>query len=151
MTTTVPESAREALKIAVRASERADGQRPVALHVTETFGLADIFLIVSASVERQVQAVARDIEDDLNDAGFKTVRREGRELGRWVLLDFGDLIVHVFHEEEREFYALERLWGDAPLIQLPELGAASDGGGNDAGAIDGGADALAADATDTTA
>nr|WP_166986440.1 ribosome silencing factor [Canibacter zhoujuaniae] len=106
------------LDIAVPASLKSDGQDPIALNVSEVFGYADIFMIVSGAVERNVQAIARDIEDELNAAGYKTLRREGRELGRWILLDFGDLIVHVFHEEEREYYVLERLWSDGAKIDL---------------------------------
>ncbi|MDO4241716.1 MAG: ribosome silencing factor [Microbacteriaceae bacterium] len=89
----------------------------MALDVRENFGYADAFLILEGSVERNVQAIARDIEDALNDAGVKTLRREGRDLGRWILLDFGDLVVHVFHQEERDYYALERLWHDSPRIE----------------------------------
>jgi ribosome-associated protein len=101
----------------------------VALHVTEQFGLADAFLIVTGSVERNVQAISDAIEDELNAEGVRTVRREGRESGRWVLLDFGDLIVHVFHQEERDFYQLERLWQDCPLIEVESmLAPAGDGG-----------------------
>lgn len=91
---------------------------PVALEVTEHFGLADSFLILTGAVERNVQAISDAIEDALNDAGVRTIRREGRESGRWVLLDFGDLMVHVFHQEERDFYQLERLWQDSPVIDV---------------------------------
>ena len=115
---TLPQSLLAQLETAARAADGVGASEPVALEVTEAFGLADIFFIVSGDVERQVQAIAREIEDDLNDAGVKTLRREGREEGRWVLLDFGDLVVHVFHEEDREFYALERLWGDCPRVPI---------------------------------
>lgn len=109
------------LGIAVRAADEKGATGPVALQVTEQFGLADVFLIVSGSVERNVQAVSDAIEDALNEAGVRTVRREGRESGRWVLLDFGDLIVHVFHQEERDFYQLEKLWQDCPLIDTASM------------------------------
>ena len=65
-----------------------------------------------------VLAIAGAVEDALIEAGAKPLRREGRSEGRWVLLDFGDIVVHVFHEEERLFYSLERLWKDAPVIDL---------------------------------
>lgn len=94
---------------------------PVALEVTEHFGLADGFLILTGEVERNVQAISDAIEDALNDAGVRTIRREGREIGRWVLLDFGDLMVHVFHQEERDFYQLERLWQDCPVIDTASM------------------------------
>src|SRR5699024_1360412 len=91
---------------------------PVALEVAEYFGYADIFLVLSGEVERSVKAIADAVETKLNTRGVKTRRREGRESGNWVLLDFGDLIVHVFLESEREFYDLERLWHDAPVIDV---------------------------------
>ncbi|QBE49974.1 ribosome silencing factor [Leucobacter triazinivorans] len=112
------------LGIAVRAAEEKGATAPVALQVSAQFGLADVFLIVSGSVERNVQAISDGIEDALNAEGVRTVRREGRESGRWVLLDFGDLIVHVFHHEERDFYQLEKLWQDCPLIDVAPLLAA---------------------------
>ncbi|UBH06198.1 ribosomal silencing factor RsfS [Leucobacter sp. Psy1] len=109
------------LTIAARAASDKGATGPVALEVTEQFGLADVFLIVSGAVERNVQAISDGIEDALNEHGTRTVRREGREGGRWVLLDFGDLIVHVFHQEDRDFYQLERLWSDCPTIDMPEI------------------------------
>ena len=71
-----------------------------------------------------MQSIAGEIEDKLNEAGVKTLRREGRAEGRWILLDFGDLIAHVFHEEDRMYYSLERLWKDCPALPL-DLPAAS--------------------------
>lgn len=106
------------LGIAVRAADEKGAFAQVALEVSEQFGLADVFLILSGSVERNVQAISDAVEDALNGAGVRTIRREGRESGRWILLDFGDLIVHVFHQDERDFYQLERLWQDCPLIDL---------------------------------
>lgn len=98
----------------------------MALQVSDKFGLADVFLIVSGSVERNVQAISDGVEDALNEAGVRTIRREGREGGRWILLDFGDIIVHVFHEEERDFYQLERLWSDCPAIDIASFLEAAD-------------------------
>lgn len=111
----------EDLKVAVRAADAKGGISPVALNVSEFFGLADVFFIVSGSVERNVQAISDEIEDEMLAAGVRTIRREGREGGRWVLLDFGDIIVHVFHEEEREFYQLEKLWRDCPKIEVATM------------------------------
>ena len=111
----------EALGIAVRAADAKGAIAPVALEVGELFPLADVFLIVGGAVERNVQAISDEIEDRLTEAGVRTIRREGRESGRWVLLDFGDLIVHVFHQEERDFYQLERLWKDCPIIDLTAM------------------------------
>ncbi|WP_336659267.1 ribosome silencing factor [Leucobacter sp. USHLN153] len=112
---------RDDLQVAVRAADEKGATAPVALEVTEQFGLSDVFLIVSGSVERNVQAISDGVEDALNAAGVRTVRREGRESGRWVLLDFGDLIVHVFHHEDRDYYQLEKLWQDAPLIDTQSM------------------------------
>lgn len=109
------------LGIAVRAADATGATAPVAIDVGELFPLADAFLILTGSVERNVQAISDAIEDGLNESGVRTIRREGREGGRWVLLDFGDLIVHVFHQEEREFYQLERLWKDCPIIDVASM------------------------------
>lgn len=111
----------EQLRVAVRAADDKGAVAPVAIEVGELFPLADAFLIVSGSVERNVQAISDAVEDALNEAGVRTIRREGRESGRWVLLDFGDLIVHVFHQEEREFYQLERLWKDCPIVDIAPM------------------------------
>ncbi|MGR4009876.1 ribosome silencing factor [Leucobacter sp. 1207-22] len=106
------------IETAVLAADGKGATDQVALDVAEHFGYADAFLIVSGSVERNVQAISDGIEEDLNKAGVRTIRREGRAGGRWILLDFGDLLVHVFHHEDREFYQLERLWGDCPNIEV---------------------------------
>lgn len=126
----------EMLRLAVRAADAKAALQPLALRVGEVFALADAFLVVSGTVERNVQAISDEIEDQLNAAGVRTLRREGREGGRWVLLDFGDLIVHVFHQEEREYYGLERLWKDCPAIDLePMLAGVSDLRGAGAGSV----------------
>lgn len=108
----------EELQIAFQAAIDKLAENPVALDVSEPFALADIFLIVSAKNERQVQAIAENVEEKLAEAGVKARLREGMESARWVLLDFGNLVVHVMHDQEREFYSLERLWRDCPVIQL---------------------------------
>jgi len=91
----------------------------VALDVSDQIALTDVFLICSGRNERMVQAIADEVEERLLADGAKRLRQEGRAEGRWILLDFGDVVVHVFHEEERLFYQLERLWRDCPLISLP--------------------------------
>lgn len=116
------QNVRETLRLAVSAAVDKGATGPVALEVTEQFGLADVFLILSGAVERNVQAISDAIEEALNTSGTRTVRREGRESGRWVLLDFGDLIVHIFHQEERDFYQLEALWSDCPTIDVSGIG-----------------------------
>jgi len=106
------------INIAAHAAEMKHGTELIGLDVSERFPFADAFLIVTGEVERNVQSISDGIEDALLEAGYKTLRREGREEGRWILLDVGDLVVHVFHNEEREYYEIERLWRDCPAIPL---------------------------------
>jgi len=91
----------------------------VAIDVSERLPLTDCFVIASAGNERQVQAVVDSVEERLRLLDAKPVRREGTQEARWVLLDFGDVVVHVLHDDEREFYGLERLWKDCPSVPLP--------------------------------
>lgn len=108
----------EMLGIAARAADAKGGEDLVALDVSGPLPLVDIFLIVTGRNERNVAAIADEVEDRLLEEGHKRVRREGRAESRWVLLDFGDLVVHVFHEQERVFYSLERLWKDCPVVPV---------------------------------
>jgi ribosome-associated protein len=91
--------------------------------------LTDVFLVTSGTNERQVKAIVEAVEDALHVEGAKAVRKEGQAEARWVLLDFGDIVVHVQHDEDREFYALERLWKDCPVVELPEDLYAPEGAG----------------------
>lgn len=110
-------------RLAARAADDKQAQDPLALDVSERMPLSDVFLLVSGRNERMVLAIAEEIEDRLREeAGQRALRREGLEQGRWVLLDFGDLLVHVFHDEERLYYGLERIWRDAPEIVLEPAG-----------------------------
>ncbi|MEV4738399.1 MULTISPECIES: ribosome silencing factor [unclassified Microbacterium] len=111
-----PETAVQMLQLAADAAVSKGGEDLVALNVSEPLPLVDIFLLVTGNSERNVAAIADEVEDRLIEAGHKRVRREGRAEARWVLLDFGDLIVHVFHQEERVYYGLERLWKDCPVV-----------------------------------
>jgi ribosome-associated protein len=105
-------------RIAAQAAADKLGTDLVAFDVSEALAITDVFLIVTASNERQVGAVVDAIEEALLLAGTKRARREGDRENRWVLLDFLDLVVHVQHAEERRLYALERLWRDCPRIEL---------------------------------
>lgn len=105
-------------KLAGKAADEMKATSLVALDVSDHLALTDIFVIASADNERQVNAIVDAIEDALLEVGTKPKRREGRGDGRWVLVDFGDIVVHVQHDEEREFYQLERLWRDCPTIDL---------------------------------
>jgi ribosome-associated protein len=110
----------EPVRIAAQAAADKKGHKIVAFDVSEQLAITDVFLIASASNDRQVRAIVEEIEDQLREqAGEKPLRREGHQQGRWVLLDYADVVVHVQHEEERSFYALERLWRDCPTIDLP--------------------------------
>ena len=116
---TATDYAIELVTVAARAASDKLAQHIVAFDVSEQLAITDAFVLASASNERQVGAIVDEVEDKLREAGAKPIRREGHREGRWVLLDYGDLVIHVQHEEERQFYALERLWRDCPLITLP--------------------------------
>ena len=121
---TASDRARELVNIAAVAADSKQAEDMVALDVSGPLPLTDIFLIATGRNERNVVAIAGEIEDKMIEAGVKTLRREGRAEGRWILLDFGDLVVHVFHEEDRQYYSLERLWKDCPTVALDVAGAA---------------------------
>ena len=104
---------------AARAASDLKADEIIALDVSEQLVLTDVFLIASGTNERQVAAIVDAVEESLHKLGAKPIRREGKSEGRWVLLDFGDIVVHVQHAEDRVYYALERLWKDCPVIELP--------------------------------
>jgi ribosome-associated protein len=106
------------VKVAAIAADSKQGEDLVALDVSGPLPLTDVFLLVTGRNERNVLAIAAEVEDKLIEYGAKPLRREGRQEGRWVLLDFGDIVVHVFHEEDRMYYSLERLWKDCPAIPI---------------------------------
>ncbi|MBO3128910.1 ribosome silencing factor [Dermatophilus congolensis] len=118
---TVVAPIKELVDVAALAADEKSAENIVALDVTGRFALADAFVLVSAESERQVQAVAENIQDRLREVGAKPILMEGFAGGRWVLMDFDGVIVHVQHTEEREFYQLERLWKDSPALELPEF------------------------------
>lgn len=112
----------EAVAAAIAAAEAAADKLArdiVAIDVSEQLVITDVFVLCSAANDRQVKAVVDGIEERLLPLGPKPLRREGESEGRWVLLDFGDVVVHVQLAEERIHYAIERLWKDCPLIALP--------------------------------
>ncbi|HET9893904.1 MAG TPA: ribosome silencing factor [Streptosporangiaceae bacterium] len=117
---TATERAIELVEIAATAASDKLATDIIAYDVSEQLVITDAFVLCSAANDRQVRAIVDEIEDKLAKAGAKPVRREGEREGRWVLLDYVDVVVHVQHAEERVFYALERLWKDCPQIPLPE-------------------------------
>lgn len=118
---TATENAVEIARTAARAAVAKLAKDPVAFDVSERLAITDVFLIVTATNERQVGAVVDAVEEALLAQGVKAVRREGDRENRWVLLDFLDTVVHVQHSEERALYGLERLWKDCPRLDLGEL------------------------------
>ena len=116
--------------IAARAASDRKAEEIIALDVSEQLVLTDVFLIASGTSERQVSAIVDAVEEELHKVGVKPIRREGKAEARWVLLDFGDIVVHVQHAEDRVYYALERLWKDCPVIELPEDARGGEGTSN---------------------
>lgn len=106
------------IKQVVRAADDKRAADIITLDITGVSFMADYFVICEGSSERQVQAIARGIKDDVEKSGGVVRRVEGFEQGRWILVDIGDVICHVFHQEERNHYNLERLWGDAPIVTV---------------------------------
>jgi ribosome-associated protein len=113
-----PRGTPKLLLAAAAAARSKKASDLVALDLSGLDGVADYFLICSGASEQQVKAIAEAVEDQLREQGAKPWHVEGREGRRWVLLDFVDLVVHVFHEKTREYYLLERLWGDARRVDL---------------------------------
>ena len=106
-------------KTAALAASDKKAEDILALDVSAHMPLADVFLLATGANERQVAAIAEGIEDALLATGVKASRREGMREGRWALMDFNDVIVHVMHQEDRAYYSLERLWKDCPVVPLP--------------------------------
>lgn len=109
------------LKVVVAACEERKAKNSVVLNMEQLSPMADYFVICHGTSERQVQAIARSIKDAAEEEGFEINRMEGFEQARWILIDLGDVICHVFHEEERSYYNLERLWGDAAEVAVGDL------------------------------
>jgi len=110
-------ASRDVALAAARAAAEKQGDRIAVLDVRELIVITDYFVIASASSERQARTIMEEVERSLRDLGVKPLRREGQTEGIWILLDYVDVVVHVFREEERDFYDLERLWGDAPRVE----------------------------------
>jgi ribosome-associated protein len=118
---TVTDRSQELITVAAQAAADKLAHDIIAFDVSEVLSITDAFLIASAANDRQVRAIAEEIEDQLREKlDVKPVRREGEREGRWILLDYLDIVVHVQHSEERSFYSLDRLWKDCPELPLPE-------------------------------
>jgi ribosome-associated protein len=110
----------ELAEAAVSAAADKLGTDLVILDVSDQLVITDCFVLAAAPNDRQVKAIVDSVEERLLALGAKPVRREGEREGRWVLLDYVDIVVHVQHSEERTYYSLERLWKDCPTLPLPD-------------------------------
>ncbi len=105
-------------EVAARAATAKLADDVLVIDVSEQLVITDCFVLASGSNDRQVIAIVDEVEEKMRLAGYKPARREGTREGRWVLLDYVDIVVHVQHQEERAFYALDRLWRDCPVIDV---------------------------------
>ena len=122
----VPRNGRQTLEsrdvaiLAARAASDKKAEDILAIEVAELLVVTDYFVICTGNTDVQVRAISDEVEEQLRERGkVKPIGREGGRESKWVLLDYGDLVVHVFQPEEREFYRLERLWAEAPRLPLP--------------------------------
>ena len=125
--TTTPRAI-ELTEIAAAAAADKLAQDIVAFDVSEQLAITDVFLLCSGANDRQVRAIIDEVELRLKQAGATLARREGEAEGRWVLLDYVDIVVHVQSREERVYYSLERIWKDCPVLPLPEAALAGNTG-----------------------
>ncbi|WP_050616798.1 ribosome silencing factor [Bacillus testis] len=105
------------------AAKAADDKRAEDIMVLDMRGIslvADYFLICHGNSDKQVQAIAREMKEKAQEKGFDVKHLEGFDEAKWVLVDLGDVVAHIFHRDERSYYNLERLWGDAPLVPILE-------------------------------
>ncbi|WHX99386.1 ribosome silencing factor [Neobacillus sp. DY30] len=111
-------SNQELLKIAVKAADDKRAEDILALNMQGISLIADYFIICHGNSDKQVQAIAREIKEKAEENGYSVRRMEGFDEATWILIDLGDVVAHVFHRDERSYYKLERLWGDAPLEDI---------------------------------
>ncbi len=109
-------------QVAARAADEKLASDVLVLDVSEQLVITDCFVIASAPNERQVNAIVDNVEEKLREAGRKPVRREGTREGRWALLDYSDVVIHIQHNDERDFYGLDRLWKDCPQVPVEGIG-----------------------------
>jgi ribosome-associated protein len=124
-TMTATEEAIALARIAAQAAADKLATDIVLIDVSDRLAITDVFVIATGNNERQVEAIVDSVEEKARVSGHKPIRREGQRDGRWVLLDYGDVVVHVQHSEERIFYALERLWKDCPFLPFSDAAAAA--------------------------
>lgn len=145
---TATDTAAELARIAGQAAADKLATDIILIDVSDRLAITDVFVIATGSNERQVEAIVDEVEEQLRRAGVKPLRREGKRDGRWVLLDYAEIVVHIQHAEERVFYSLERLWKDCPVIEFTDAaltagpGGSADLDGSAAPAADGGSAAM---------
>ncbi len=122
---TATDAAADLARTAAQAAADKLATDVVLIDVSERLAITDVFVVATGSNERQVEAIVDSVEEQLGRAGHKPTRREGRRDGRWVLLDYSDIVVHIQHAEERAYYALERLWKDCPFLPFTDSAAAA--------------------------
>lgn len=112
---------KEMVKIAWKALDERKGEDIIIIDISDTSVMSDYFIIVNGRNENQVRALVDQVEEDLAKADCRVMQREGYGLGNWVLLDYGDIVVHVFDKESRIFYDLERIWQDGKRVEIQDL------------------------------
>jgi ribosome-associated protein len=120
---TATEEATQLAQVAAQAAADKLATDIVLIDVSDRLAITDVFVVATGGNERQVEAIVDAVEEQARGTARKPIRREGQRDGRWVLLDYGDVVVHVQHSEERVFYALERLWKDCPFIPFVDAAA----------------------------
>ncbi|WP_181350595.1 ribosome silencing factor [Thalassobacillus sp. CUG 92003] len=113
---------KELVKKIANACDDKRAEDIIVLNMSDVSLISDYFLICEGSNERQVQAIARGVKDEAEENGIEVKRMEGFDQARWILLDLNDVVCHIFHKDERHYYNLERLWGDAPTVAVESLG-----------------------------
>ncbi len=114
-------SAKELVKIAYNALDDKKGQDICIINIEEISTVADYFIIASGDNRNQVQAIADNVSDELAKVGCEVKQTEGYHSANWILMDYGDIIVHIFNKEDRLFYDLERIWRDGKIVEIDEL------------------------------
>ncbi|MDQ0174211.1 ribosome silencing factor [Bacillus chungangensis] len=109
------------LETVLKAADEKRAEDLMALNMQGISLIADYFVICHGNSDKQVQAIARELKSEAELAGYEVKRLEGYDEAKWVLVDMGDVVAHVFHRDERSYYNLERLWGDAPLVDIESL------------------------------
>ena len=117
----ITDEARQMAETAALAANEKLATNIAAIDVSDVLAITEVFVLASADTERQVASIVNEVEDELTKQGFEPKRREGNRENRWVLLDYGNFVVHIQREAEREFYGLDRLYADCPAIEVEGL------------------------------